>query len=204
MINTDKVLKFNNSFTLLWSERAINVQCNYYWIKTPSVSIINANNCTESVSSMRECTWTSKRQVSSLRPHTHCFQIYLRWMHIVPKTRYRIKTAVYLWSATWISLRSFARPRSGIQWRNEFQLEWSIKNKIFKIYLLLITDHKRSCGKLMFSQTSICSWLGWGGGGGVTPNASLDKSHSRCTVLEDIRPGDLPPSPRHQTWGPTY
>ena len=111
MINTDKVLKFNNSFTLLWSERAINVQCNYYWIKTPSVSIINANNCTESVSSMRECTWTSKRQVSSLRPHMHCFQIYMRWMHIVPKTRYRIKTAVYLWSATWISLRSFARPR---------------------------------------------------------------------------------------------
>ena len=26
----------------------------------------------------------------------YCLQIFLRWMHIVPKTRYRIKTAVFL------------------------------------------------------------------------------------------------------------
>ena len=60
----------------------------------------------------------------------------------------------------------------------------------------IVTARKGSCGKVMSSQVSVCLR------GVRISHASWDRSIGRGTV-PDIRPGYLPPTPGHQTWGPT-
>ena len=57
-----------------------------------------------------------------------------------------------------------------------------------KGFHLLITARQRSCGKVMFSQVSVCHSVQEGAQ--ETPNAPRDKSHSKFY-----------PRPRHQTQG---
>ena len=70
-----------------------------------------------------------------------------------------------------------------------------VLDAVENIWELFITTRKRSCGKVMFSQASVCPW----GKGDYA--SSWDRSHGRGTPWPstlgtypwDINPGDVPP-----------